>query len=338
MTLEMSKYPEYCAAVRDERFVSTIDAQHDPATAELAHDYLVPHGITSMLDAAIYREGQVIGVVCLEHVGPPRNWLPQEHQFAASVADLVAYFQELEERLEAERRTHALELETRDRRHQAVVSRLAAGVGHDLNNLISVISGGVAVLERHLPEAQRPMVAMMASAIEQSAALSRQLVSLGRPAGSGRVLLTAETLRERLGSGARGLISKPWELAFDLAPGTTFWAEPTQLEQVLLNLIGNARDAMPEGGTVLVRLHPGGDERGRPESVLEVIDTGQGMSKSQLEHLGEPFFTTKPKGRGTGLGVATVQLLAGLHDARVNFESAVGEGTTVRVCWPAQGR
>ncbi|MBX7096606.1 MAG: GAF domain-containing sensor histidine kinase [Myxococcaceae bacterium] len=333
--LQVSRVPVYASAIREHRFIATDDAQNDPQTRELAQSYLVPNGITSMLDSAIYRDGQVIGVVCLEHVGPRRGWLPEEHQFAATVADLLAYFVEAESRVEVERQAHQLELRAKDQQRLEAIARFAAGVGHDLNNLLAVVTNGLELLDKRLDVDGKQISQMIRTSAEQSSALVKQLVLLGRREPPQAQLLEARHLKGHLAQLLAATVQPPWEVAFDVDDRVTFYADATQLEQVVLNLVHNARDATKGGGTVLVRLHPAPRRAGPAFSQIQVVDTGQGMSDQELDRLGEPFFTTKPRGKGTGLGMATVLLLVNLHGGQVSIDSTPGEGTTVTVRWPA---
>jgi C4-dicarboxylate-specific signal transduction histidine kinase len=145
--LSMSKHPHYLTAIREKRFVAVDDAQHEAPTSDLL-DYLQTWNVSSLLDSAVYRNGQVVGIVCHEHVGPSRQWKREEAQFAATVADLLSYFLEVNERVQAEAQAHELELKLKDTQRLDALGRMAAGVAHDLNNLLGVITSGISVLQR----------------------------------------------------------------------------------------------------------------------------------------------------------------------------------------------
>lgn len=329
-TLKMSQLPVYCAAVREKRFVETDDARKEPLTQELS-PYLDQHHITALLDAAIYRQGEVVGVVCHEHVGPPRAWKPEERQFAATVADLVGLFLETHDRLEAQAAQHQLELELKDARRLQALCRFAAGVSHDLGNLLGAVTNGVAVLEKSATPESREVLQLISDSAAQSAKLARQLLSLSKKEPLQPRMVEVKAVLASLEALAAAPLAPGCKLAFDAEPGLEVWADSTQLEQVLYNLVLNARDAMPRGGTVLVRAHPDPEE-GFVE--LEVIDTGVGIPKENLEHIFDPFFTTRPS--GTGIGLTVCELFATLHGGRIGVSSTVGEGSTFTVRWPSR--
>jgi two-component system, cell cycle sensor histidine kinase and response regulator CckA len=227
------------------------------------------------------------------------------------------------------------------------VGRLAGGVAHDFNNLLSVVLNAAAALEAELPAASelRDDVGDIRQAVERGAALTRQLLAFGRkevhaPAQVDLhdVVTNVERLLARaLGGGARLEVRRG-------APSATALADPSQLEQVLVNLVINARDAMPHGGTVTitsgsVELAPADAESlgvapGRYSSI-EVADTGVGMDEATRAHAFEPFFTTKDPHRGTGLGLATVYGIARQSAGAVRLVSEPGVGTRVTVLLPA---
>src|SRR5262245_21960798 len=181
-TLNTADVPAYAAALETHRAIVADDARTDPATRDLRTIYLEPLGITSMLDAPLLGHGEVVGVVCHEHVGPPRQWTDAETSFAASVADIVALAMEqaayIEARRELDQKTRRLEEE----RRMASIGRLAAAVAHDFNNLITI------VLTRaqktlgipNLPEAAAEHARVIVDAVRRSRELTRQLAELGR--------------------------------------------------------------------------------------------------------------------------------------------------------------
>lgn len=323
--LQLAQLPEYVAAVKERRFVATDDARQEPATRELSA-YLETWKITSLLDAAVYRNGQVVGVVCHEHVGPPREWKREERQFAATVADLVSHFLEVNDRLAAEAQAHELELKLKDAHRLDALGRMAAGLAHDLNNLLGVITTGVAVLQRGGgPE----VLALMEESSRHAASLVSQLMLLGRKQTPVAQILELDLVladfERLLASHAR----PGCRLVLDVQKGLQVWAEVAQLQQVLLNLVLNAFQAMPRGGVVVLRAH-----RRQDGVSFEVIDTGEGIAEENLDRLFDPFFTTRSG--GNGIGLAVVQQLVNQHGGEVKVSSTLGDGTTFRVWWPAE--
>jgi PAS domain S-box-containing protein len=258
------------------------------------------------------------------------------HQLAGVVLDLT------ERRRAEEHLQESLRLEA--------VGRLAGGIAHDLNNMLAAILGFSDLLGRGFePDDPRGSdVEQIARAASRSAALTRQLLAFARrelvqprPLDLNTVIQHAQALLSPvLGEN----VDLELRLAGDLG---VVYADPRQLEQIVLNLVLNARDAMPQGGRVsietgTVQLGPGASawrsEEERAQSgrftMLSVTDTGHGMDAATLQRIWEPFFTTKPRGQGTGLGLASVYGAAKQSGGFVWAESEPGSGTTIQVYWP----
>ena len=227
------------------------------------------------------------------------------------------------------------------------VARLAAGVAHDFNNILTAISGHSELLLRQLDpgDARRKNAEQIEKCAFMAAALTRQLLSFSRKqAIEPRVLKLNEVIRniQRM---LRRLIGEDIELCAALDPAAgCIKADPGQLEQVIMNLAVNARDAMPNGGKIIVTtanltldgsqckvvpgLSPGN------YVMLAVSDTGVGMTEEVKKHLFEPFFTTKPAGKGTGLGLATCFGIVKQSSGHIEVESQLGKGTTFKLYFP----
>jgi|GEM_PF-57040 len=220
------------------------------------------------------------------------------------------------------------------------IGQLTGGVAHDFNNLLMVISGGLSILDRQTDPARRERILDgMRQATVRGASLSRQLLAFSRrrPLNPQPVDLAVhvEGMRELLDRTLHGDVHVSTSFCKDLWPAK---ADTAELELALLNLCVNARDAMPEGGTITIRADnlPGVD---RPDLRgdfirLSVIDTGTGMPKDVLVRAFEPFYTTKEIGKGSGLGLAQVYGFAQQSGGTVNLESEPGEGTTVTLLLP----
>ena len=221
--------------------------------------------------------------------------------------------------------------EARDAQAQklAAVGQLAAGIAHDFNNLLMVISASLERISAKTenPDLRRPLENAKAAS-ERGTNLIRQLMAFTRsePLEIGPVDLVA--LAENLGGLVQEAVGRTVVVAFDIASDAR-WVTTSraQLEMALLNLAVNARDAMPQGGRLDIRSRPA---KGRPGFVdLEVTDTGEGMPKAVLDRAIEPFFTTKPQGKGTGLGLAQVFGVVSQSGGTVEIDSAPGAGTTI---------
>jgi len=213
------------------------------------------------------------------------------------------------------------------------LGRLAGGVAHDFNNLLTAILGNVELARMDLPDDSPVLVNLeeVAHASESAKALVQQLLVFGRKHGTevmvvdvGRALSdTMRLLRRLLGEDVRVTLDLPE------AP-VHVKLDPMQLEQIIVNLAVNARDAMPRGGDLTIRVARSGAEQVR----LTVSDTGVGMTEEVRARVFEPFFTTKPVGKGTGLGLASVFAAVRQNGGRVNVDSELGKGTTFSIEFP----
>jgi signal transduction histidine kinase len=196
------------------------------------------------------------------------------------------------------------------------MATLGAGLAHDLNNLLGVIRNSAELMDLELAEGRLPETRdlnRIMEAASKAGGLSHRLMAFGRKESALASTRPAE-LREPEGS----------------VP-----IDARALEQMLVNLVGNAKDAMPEGGTISVRLRGEAAEGGR-RAILEVADTGPGVPPEIQDLIFEVFFTTKPEGKGTGLGLPSVRSLVEAQGGTVTLESLPGQGTTFRLAFPIQ--
>jgi signal transduction histidine kinase/DNA-binding response OmpR family regulator len=245
-----------------------------------------------------------------------------------------------ERRLTLERLQQAQRMES--------VGKLAGGIAHEVNNMMSVVLGCSAfVLARaDLPPDVRADVELMREAAERSAAITAQLLAFSRRQVLQPVPLDLNTVIRDLEPVLRRTLGDTVVLDLRLAPLGAVLADRGRLQQVLLNLVLNARDAMPRGGRAVVEtssvelgeaeaaLHPEVRHHEGAFALLAVSDDGHGMDRETASHIFEPFFTTKEVGRGTGLGLSTVYGIVKQSDGYVWVESEPGQGTTIRVYLP----
>jgi signal transduction histidine kinase/ActR/RegA family two-component response regulator len=239
-----------------------------------------------------------------------------------------------------------LEQHVRQAERLGAMARLAGGVAHDFNNLLTVIRGYSEVLLKTLPagDERRDDVDAILDAAHRAAELTKQLLAIGR-----RPVLEPEVLDlhrhvEKLGPVLQRLVGDDVDLrVVTSAEAGTVRVDPGDLDQAVMNLVINARDAMPDGGRIMVETRTV-ELRSRGASLagvtagryvlVTVADTGSGMAPEIAEHCFDPFFTTKGRGRGTGLGLAAVYGTATQAGGHATVESAVGRGTTFRMWLP----
>ncbi|CAN5785288.1 hypothetical protein BH09MYX1_BH09MYX1_65350 [soil metagenome] len=310
--VQLGPCPNYFAAIDSRKAVAASDARNDPRTSELAGSYLEPNAIASMLDAPFFREGEVYGIVCHEHVGVPRTFTDRDVDFASSVADMLSVLFEQAGRLAAE------EALRRGERLRAL-GRLASSVAHDFNGILGVL----ALQSGSSPEAR--------SAVDIGKRLIQKLLLFGQHVSMppevvdiGEVLDGMRPFFDALGAEITVEL-RPRPLPF---PATVRIAR-TELEQIVLNLVFNAREASPPKSTVSIALDT-------TSSLVRVLvrDQGTGMTPEVRNQIFEPFFTTKEPGRGSGMGLATVYGIVSSLDGGVTVESEVGAGSLFTITLP----
>ena len=257
---------------------------------------------------------------------------------------LLAVVQDISEQLK-------IETQLRQSQKMEAIGHLAAGVAHDLNNLLTVVEGHTSL---QLAKAQIDSdvawsLRQVQGAGERAAALTRQLLAFSRKQIMQKRVVSLGTVINNVASMLRRLIPETISLNLDHSSELPLiYADVCNLEQIIVNLVVNARDAMPRGGSIAIRIdaaevteaQAARREDARPGSFirLAVTDTGEGMSKETLACIFEPFFTTKEVGKGTGMGLATVLGIIQQHEGWIEADSEVGKGTTFRIYLPVTER
>jgi PAS domain S-box-containing protein len=241
-----------------------------------------------------------------------------------------------------------LEAQLRQALKMESIGQLAAGVAHDFNNILTVIQGHAGLLlgDPQLPAAFTESIKQISTAAERAASLTRQLLMFSRKQIMQPRLLNLNEVVQNLAKMVRTLLGEHITFRKHTAEGLPpIHADPGMIEQVIINLAANARDAMPRGGELLLRTYAVEIDpdyaRSVPEArpgyfvCLSISDTGHGMTPEVRSHIFEPFFTTKEIGKGTGLGLATVYGIVKQHQGWIEVDTEVGQGTTFRVFFPA---
>ncbi len=338
--LRAQDFPSYFQAMEDHRAIAADDALTSPLTKELRRSYLEPLGITSMLDAPVYLEGHIVGVVCHEHVGPRRRWTDADCAFASAVADNVARLYGEHVRRNAESALAAYQQHLMELDRMEAVGRMAAGVAHDFRGIVGIALGFAELIRRvpELPPQADHYAQRVVDALERGRRMTEEIVKYGkddpvspRVLDVGSVVTTAANMfRVVLGSAVQ------LKLATDHTASRVF-VDPAQIERALLNLVLNARDSMPSGGELRIGVEDVAidDEDGESATyvAISVSDTGRGMDEATCASALKPFFTTKGE-RGTGLGLVIVDQIVARAGGRLKIESKPGRGTTVRMYLP----
>ncbi|MFA6290817.1 MAG: response regulator [Victivallales bacterium] len=255
---------------------------------------------------------------------------------------------DITERKKAEEEKNKLELQLRESQKMQAVGQLAGGISHDFNNLLSVINGYSEMLIRDpdLKAGQRTKVEEIMRAGERASSLTRQLLVFSRRQPMELKIIDVSTIVSGMSKMLRRLVRE--SIGMTIIGGADLWhikADPGQIEQVIMNLVVNARDAMLEGGTLIIKTEnvkidetnrTGHHQDIKPGHyvMLSVSDTGCGMDDKVKEHMFEPFFTTKEVGKGTGLGLATVYSIVKQSNGFIDVQSEPGKGAQFRIYFP----
>jgi PAS domain S-box-containing protein len=318
-----------------DRVVAAVRSAHDP-TGDGAFD----------IEHRIYDRGGELRWVLLRsqtHFGSVAGELRPVRTIGA-VQDVTA-------RHVAEERLRLLEAQLLQSQKMESIGRLAGGIAHDFNNLLTVICGGLELGLGKLPpeHASRTHLADVAEAARSAVVLTRQLLAFSRKELIAPKVLDLNEVIDRMRNMILRLLGEDIRLEIRCAEDLTpIRFDPGQVEQILMNLAVNARDAMPTGGRLTIQTSnvrvdetsADGYVDARPGSyaLLAVVDDGAGMSEEVRAHLFEPFFTTKVAGKGTGLGLAMVYGSVQQNGGFIEVDSEVNRGTTFRIHLPAAAR
>jgi signal transduction histidine kinase/ActR/RegA family two-component response regulator len=323
--LNQADYPGYFKAMATADVIAADDARTDPRTCEFRDGYLAPLGITSMLDVPLRVAGQLRGVLCHEHVGPPRRWEPDEQVFGMAVAGLISLAEE----------------EGRCRAASEAKSQFLANMSHEIRTPMNGVLGMIELtLGTDLTAEQRDYLTMARSSAEALLTVLNDILDFSK-VEAGKLDLDPRPfrLRDALADALAPLRvrakAKGLELTCEVGPTVpdVLIGDVGRLRQVVINLVGNALK-FTEKGAVAVEADAGPGRPGRTQLRVAVRDTGVGIPADRQQAIFEPFIqadgaTTRKHG-GTGLGLSISARLVALMGGRLWVESAAGQGSTFR--------
>ncbi len=266
---------------------------------------------------------------------------------AGAPTGFIELIEDVTDRSRAKEERQRLEGQLIQAQKMEAIGHLAGGIAHDFNNILSAIIGYASMIQLRMPTDHpiRPTVEQILAASQRATALTQGLLAFSRKQIiSPQPLEVNENIR-RLEKLLQRIIGEDIDFQVDYGGSPlVIMADPGQLDQALINLVTNARDAMPRGGTLLIRISrvefdlrqglPDGPHRAIGSALIEVSDTGTGMDEATQERIFEPFFTTKEEGKGTGLGLSTVYGFVKQSNGHIVCTSAAGKGTTFRIYMP----
>lgn len=333
--LRQADLGSYARALVERRYIASPDVRVDPLMSELVAEYFGPRGIVATLDVPLYRDGEVVGVLCHEHRGAPRAWTADEGNFAISVADVVAHALTTADLVDALEALREQERARQDAVRADALARVARGLAHDLGNSLQSITMQAEFLLRVADEPAR--VREVALSVRDLAGHAGRITAGMREFARGVDATPAPVVVDREVEAAvdalRALAGADRALTLKLGAGEARASiNPTGLERALANLVVNAREATRAGGAIRLTTGAGADA-----VTIEVGDDGHGMDEATKARAFDPFFTTRDEATQRGFGLSIVAAVVRGAGGAVRVESAPGEGARFVITLPRVG-
>lgn len=330
--LRQSDLGRYAHALMERRFIASSDVRADATMADLVEEYFAPRSIVSTLDVPLYRDGEVVGVLCHEHRGSPRVWTDEEGDFAISVADMLAHALTTSDLVAALEQLREEELARQDALRTEALGRVARGLTHDLGNSLQ----SVLLQAEHLlrvaddPERVREVACTIRDLAAHAGRITRGMREFARGVETQPALLGLDALIERTADALRALAGADRTLTVSLgAADATVLVDPMGFERALANLVVNAREATQPGGTITL------STAADAASVhVAVSDDGHGMDEVTRARAFDPFFSTRDEEAQRGFGLSIVAAVVRAAHGEVSVRSAPGAGARFEIRLP----
>ncbi|MEZ5300390.1 MAG: ATP-binding protein [Verrucomicrobiales bacterium] len=336
-----------CATLSHESIGITADFydRRQPAVFSARGALGTARGAATILAVPISAGDSSFGLLCVDSANPERRWTREDAALLGMVGDL---FVTAIRRQRAEEDKQRLQMQLNQSQKMEAVGKLSGGIAHDLNNMLLPVIGYSDMLLARVPENSPDALELLEirRAAEHAASLTRQLLAFSKKQVVKKTTTGINDVIQKMGKILDRVIGENIKIHFNLSEGLPpVLADPSQMEQVIMNLVVNARDAMPEGGSVSIRtrqvdtdsvpakLISGAKPNGAFVEII-VRDTGRGIPKEIMDEIFDPFFTTKGH-EGTGLGLHVVRSILEEHSGGIRVESYPGEGSEFHLFLPA---
>jgi two-component system, NtrC family, sensor kinase len=366
LVISASDYPNYFSALKTERAILANDAHHDHATAEFSQGYLGPLGINSMLDVPIRHKGEMIGIICCEHIGQMRQWTKDEARFAASMADLVgrainasAYkaseseLKKINDQLEQTIEVRTAQLVESEK--MAALGNLVAGVAHEVNTPLGISITTSSTLFYNLKQIEKSMrqgrlsetvfVKFLAENTELHQLLENNLsraailiqnfkqTAVDHSDQNKHIFNVGESIRYLLLSLKPETTKRQVRIDLEVEDNLSIFSYPSAWTQIMSNLILNSCSHAFDNSAepiISIDIHQNNEQ-----IILEYRDNGSGIEPENLAKVILPFYTTKRGQGGTGLGLSIVyNLVKEQLDGNFSISSDIGQGIYIKIVCP----
>jgi len=360
LVFDAKEYPNYFRALERDRAVDAVDALSDHRTYRFADKYLIPNQIKSVLNAAIRVEGKSFGMVCHEHIGKHRKWLSDEINFTGEIADQVAQvlihykrnqaeeslkkahgeleirvkertrelLEEISEKRKAQAKERALQVKLLQTEKLSSLGLLSAGVAHELNSPLTGLLSLLRTFKKRYPieSEDYTILSEMLASCEHMAKIVKDLNQFSKTSEDEYVEVDLKDVIETtLNFSQSQFINRNIQIIKKYATALpVIMGNKSQLQQVVLNILTNAKDAMQNGGTLTIEMFY---NEAQKCIIMKFSDTGEGIKKEILSKIFDPFFTTKARGKGTGLGLSVSHGIIENHKGELLVKSKLGHGS-----------